>query len=144
MNCKSISVIAGPPSFLLQPILMSLAILSCNYWLYDFNATGFHFFSTFAQFVLLVPFEILSRYPIIDGSQCFSKDVQWNIDKVFREKTYVLTGFNIIFSQFSAEFLLFACICCHFRIRKTYCDVLLITYALQTSLVHPSVFIDFR
>ena len=40
-------------------------------------------FLIIGQFVLLVPHEILSNYPNLDGSHCFSQDVQWIIDKVF-------------------------------------------------------------
>ena len=86
------------------------------------------FFLMFGHFVLWVPFEILSRYPNIDSSHCFSKDTQWIIDKDRREKTFVLIGFNTFFSHFSTEFLVFACICCCFHNHKTYCDVLIYTY----------------
>ena len=34
-------------------------------------------------------FEILSRYPNIDGSRCFSEDVQGILDTVFGEKHMV-------------------------------------------------------
>ena len=41
VNCKSVSVITGIHFFLLQPKLIWLAVLSSNYWSYDFNATRF-------------------------------------------------------------------------------------------------------
>ena len=52
----------------------------------------FIFFPIFGHFVLLVPFEILSCYPNIDGSHCFSEDVQWIIDKVFIKKMDGING----------------------------------------------------
>ena len=36
-------------------------------------------------FVLLVPFEILSHYLKIDSSHWLRKEVQWILDKAFRE-----------------------------------------------------------
>ena len=41
VNCKSVSVMKGPPSFLLQPKLIWLVALFSNYSLSDFNATRF-------------------------------------------------------------------------------------------------------
>ena len=64
----------------------------------------------FGLLVLLVPFEIISRYPNIDGSRCFRNDVQSIIDKDFRGKNYGLNGFKTILSHFCREFLVFACI----------------------------------
>ena len=46
----------------------------------------FNFFLIFGHFVLLVPFEILSRYPNVDGFYCFGENVQWILEKVLREK----------------------------------------------------------
>ena len=40
-------------------------------------------------FVLLVLLELLSFYPDINSSYWFKEDVQWMIDKVFREKLMV-------------------------------------------------------
>ena len=68
-------------------------------------------FFIFGDFVLLVLFEILSRYLYSDGAHCFNEDIQWIIDKIFREKNYDLNGFNTSLSHFSTEFLDSACIC---------------------------------
>ena len=67
----------------------------------------FFFEKIFGHFVLLVPFEIISRYSNIDGSHCFTEDVQWIIDKVFRE-TYGLNGFDTFFLHFYTQILDFA------------------------------------
>ena len=37
-------------------------------------------------FLLLFPLEILSHYPEIDNAHFLRKDIQWILDKVFREK----------------------------------------------------------
>ena len=61
-----------------QPILTWLAMLSCNCWLNDFNATRLQIKKqNFGSFVLMVPFEILLHYPNIDISYWLKKDVQW-------------------------------------------------------------------
>ena len=65
----------------------------------------FNFFLIFGHFVLLIPFKILLHYANNDGSHCFDEDVQWIMDKVFREKTYGLNDFNTVFSHFPTEFL---------------------------------------
>ena len=83
----------------------------------------FFFLKVFGHFVLLVSFEILSRYPNIDGFHCFKADVQWIIVKVFRDKTCCLNDFNTFFSHFFTELLVFACVCCCFHSHKTYCDI---------------------
>ena len=41
VNCKSVSVMRGPPFFLIQPKLICLVTLFSNYSLYDFNTTRF-------------------------------------------------------------------------------------------------------
>ena len=91
VNCRSVTLKSGPCSFLLQPILTWLAVLSANFWSFDFNATIFQKkFSKFLDvFVLLVPFETLSHYLNIDSSHWLTKEVQWIIKKVFREKRIV-------------------------------------------------------
>ena len=52
-----------PPSLLLQLKLISLAVLSSNYWLYDFNATifqkNFKVFHIFGLFVTCEIFHII-------------------------------------------------------------------------------------
>ena len=40
-------------------------------------------------FVIMVPLEIFSNYPDIDISYWLKEDVQWSMDKVFREKLVV-------------------------------------------------------
>ena len=91
VNCKSVSVITGPLSFLPQPKIIWLAVLSFNYWSFDFNATRFRkkFFKVLDIFVLLVPFEILSHYLNNYRSHWLGEDVQWMIDQVFRNKRMV-------------------------------------------------------
>ena len=39
VNSKSVSELQGPSSFLLQPNLISFAILSFNYWFNDVDTT---------------------------------------------------------------------------------------------------------
>ena len=67
VNCKAVSVMTGPLSFLLQPKHFGLVVLSTKYWFNDLDATGFHkfFFNNWICFffVILVPFEISSHYP---------------------------------------------------------------------------------
>ena len=110
MNCKSVSVMTGR-FFLLQPKLICLVVLSSNYLLYDFNATRFRNWKKILNIlVLLVSLEILLHYPDIDVSNWFRGDVQWIMDKVFREKLIVQMA-STLFSHFSTEFLVFACIC---------------------------------
>ena len=64
MDCKSVSVMAGPLCFLMQTIFLSV-VLSSNYLLYDFNATRFKKLKkNFLDiFLLLVPLESLIHYP---------------------------------------------------------------------------------
>ena len=45
----------------------------------------FQFFLFLDIFLLLVPVEIVSHYPDIDSSHWLREDVQWIIDKGFRE-----------------------------------------------------------
>ena len=102
MNCKPVSVISEPLSFLLQPKLIWLAVLSINYWSFDFNASRFRKkFKIIFKF--FVPFEI-SHFLNIDSSHWLREDVQWIIVKVFRERTYFLIGLDT-FSHFSTQFL---------------------------------------
>ena len=59
----------GPPSFLLHRRILWEAGLFAKYLFYDFDATNSHNFKKKSFgffFVILVPFEILSRYPNID------------------------------------------------------------------------------
>ena len=137
VNWKSVSVMTGSTFFLLQPKLISLAVLSSNYWLYYFNVTRFQiYFWTFRIIALL-----LKSYHVILTLMA-SQLVQWIIDKVFRRKTYGLNGFNTSFSQFSTAFLVFACFCCCFHSHKTYCDIWMITYAWQTFLFSQRAIIE--
>ena len=91
VNFNSISLLAGAPSFLMQPKSIWLAVLSPNYCIYDFDAMNFrHFYINFwLFFIILVPIEILSHYPIIDTSYWLRENVQLAINKVFREKPTV-------------------------------------------------------
>ena len=81
----------GPLYFLLQLKLIWLAILSFKSRLYDFNATIIQIENQncWIFFVFLVLSEILPRYPYIDSLHWLREDVQWVIDKVFREQFMV-------------------------------------------------------
>ena len=59
MSCKSVSVVTGPPSFLLKPKLIWLAVLPSNYWLYDFNATRLQNWIFSYYFFRLKSFDII-------------------------------------------------------------------------------------
>ena len=72
VNGKSVSVMTGFSSFLHQPKLIWLAVLS----ILDIS-------------ILLVPLEILSHYSDIDVTHWLKDDVQWTTDKVFSEKLMV-------------------------------------------------------
>ena len=76
------------PPFLFQPKLIWYALLYANYRFYEFDGTSFQNFKKKIQifFGNLIPFEILFRFPTIDSSHWLRKDVQWIVDKVFREK----------------------------------------------------------
>ena len=102
VNCKSFSVLTGHICFLLQTKLIPLAVLSSNYWCFDFNATRFNFF--FGPFVLLAPFEFKSCYLIFNSSH-WPKTIQRIIAKFFREKTFGLNGFDTFVSHFSTRIL---------------------------------------
>ena len=41
VDCKSVAVLTGSPSTLLQPNLNCFLVLSSNYWFYDFDVTRF-------------------------------------------------------------------------------------------------------
>ena len=78
VNCQSVLVMTGPPSFLLQTKLIWLMVLSSKYLLYDFNVTTFQKFKKKAFsdiFLLLVPPEIFSDYPDIVISDWFRENV---------------------------------------------------------------------
>ena len=118
-------------------------ILSFNYWLYDFNDTRFQkkIKKNLDIFVLLVTFENLSHYPNIDSSHYLKEDIQWITDINFMKNIFGLNGFDTFFLHFSIEFLVFAFFCFCSNSHKTYCDVLMITYAWQTSIYsHRDIF----
>ena len=94
------------------------------------KSVNFIFFGIF----VLVPFEILSHYPNIDSSSLAERRRSVDHRLSFQRKAYSLKNFDNFFSQFSSDFLVFACFCCCFHTHTTYCDVLMITYALRTSL----------
>ena len=48
-----------------------------------------YFFYIFGNFLILVPFDILSFYPNIDSSEWLQENVEWIIEKVFIEKLMV-------------------------------------------------------
>ena len=104
------------PLFLHQQQFILLAVLSSNYWFFDFGARVFIIFKIFGFFlVILVPFEIVLHYPNIDSSHWLSEDVQWIVEKFSEKKAYGLNSFDTFFSQFSTELLDFACFCCCFH-----------------------------
>ena len=57
---KPVSLMMGPPAFLLQPSFNWLAALCSKYWFYDIDAKSFHNFFLFVGYflIILVPFEI--------------------------------------------------------------------------------------
>ena len=128
VKCQSVSVMTGPPSFLMQLTIIWSAVLSSNYCLYGFNATRLQkkISKLLDTFVLMVLFEILTRYPYIDSSHWLREAIQWIIDNVFREK-WMFEKFSTLSS--GTFLLVFACICCCFHSNKICCDVMSITYA---------------
>ena len=72
--------------------------------------------------VVTVHFEILSQYPKFDSSNWNKEHFQWIRDKIFREKADGLNGFDTFFSQFSTEFLGFACTFLLFSYSMAYCN----------------------
>ena len=64
--------------------------------LYDFNDTRFQkILSFFLDIsVLLITFEILSNYSLIDSSYWLQEYNQWIMNKLFREKLMVSNGFD--------------------------------------------------
>ena len=74
-----------PPYFLRESKLIYLAVLSANYWCYEFEARVLLFFFNFWIFFLitLVPFRILSYYWLLHWLR---EDVKWIIHVVLREK----------------------------------------------------------
>ena len=56
------------------------------------------FYNFMDIFVLLVTFEILSHFPIIDSSHWLKEHVQWITDRIFRKKLLVQTA-----STFSSQ-----------------------------------------
>ena len=81
----------GSLSFLQQPQLNWLAVISSRHWFYDFGATSFHnlkklyFFSNF--WFLFKSYHIILS--IIDSSHWLREGVQLIMDKNFREKLMV-------------------------------------------------------
>ena len=84
MNNKKVSLMTGPPCFLLQTILFFLSILSFYYWICDFNASVFKTFLKLLDifFVFLVLFEVLPLYSSFDSSQWLREDNQRIIDEM--------------------------------------------------------------
>ena len=80
------------------------------------------------HFVLLVPFEISSCYPDINGSYWFSK-ISMDHSQNFQTKTYDLNDFDTFFLDFSTRIFGFHLYLLFFHNHKTYCGVLLIAYA---------------
>ena len=81
---------AGPLSFPLQPKLIWLAVvffLTIGYMTsmpQDFKKK-----LNFWTFLIMVPFEILSRNPNTDGSHWLREDVTWIMDEVIRENLMI-------------------------------------------------------
>ena len=97
---KSASAMTGPPSFLLQPKLFWLKVLSSKYLLYDFNATNFKKIKKKLDiFLLLVPLEILSLYHDIDISIGLEEILSGSWIK-FPRKSFQGKGFDTLFRTF--------------------------------------------
>ena len=106
-----------------------LAVLSSNYWFYDFNATSFHkFYWNFWKyfFVTLVIFPSLSQYSDIDNSQWLREEFQLVIDKFCREKFMIRMASTFSYTLL-LNFLGSAGFFCCFHNHKTYGDVFLMT-----------------
>ena len=142
MNCKSVSVMKEPSSFLLQTNFIWLVVLSANYWIYDFNDTRSLFFSFCCYFRIVGLFWTnltLSKKLIAPVGLEICSMNHW---QSLQRKGSGLNGFETFFSHFSTEFLVFACFCCCFHSHKTCCDVWSITYEIQTSLSSHGVLIE--
>ena len=96
------------PFILVQPKLISLAVLSSIYWLTDFNATRFQFFINFWSFRIIGPF--LKSYPVIlllMAPIVLAKKFNGSVIKFSEKKFFGLNGLNTFLSHFSTEFLFF-------------------------------------
>ena len=124
MNCKSVSVMIGPP-FPIQPNLIYPAILSSKYWCYDFDARVFLHFFSFRFFVILFPFGFLTHYHNIDSCIDFKMTLKFLyikfIGKYFWFK--LLRHFLLAFFYLILGLLYFL-----FSLSMAYCNVLLMTH----------------
>ena len=89
MNLKSVSVMTR--TLILKTVTKKiwLVVLSANQRFYDFNATSFQYFlkKNFEYLmVTLVPFEILSQYPNIYGSNWLMEDVQRHLENYLEKR----------------------------------------------------------
>ena len=139
----------GHPSFLLQPKLIWLAVLCSNYCFYDFNDKISKFFLRFWDiFVLLVTFELLSRYPKIDSSHWLKKTFS-RLQMKFSEKSLCfnwLRHFLLAFSYWVFGFCQFLLL--FFVVIRLIVALYWLTmhdkYFLSPIGAYRSVFIDFR
>ena len=105
MNCKSPSGMTKPPYFLSQLKLICLAVLSANYWCYDFDARIFIFFS----FKIFFPhnfgsfwnFNTLSYFWLLHWLR---EDGRGIIHKCFREKFMLWTASTLSSRTFLFNF----------------------------------------
>ena len=103
VNCKSVSGMTEPPYFLSQVKLIYLAVLSANYWCYDFDARICFFINSKIFFLInLVPFGIATHYPFSDCCIGLAKNLEGSYIKVSekcfeRLRHFLLALFYLIF-----------------------------------------------
>ena len=73
----------------------------------SFHNFLYHFWIFFSSF------GSVSYYPKIDRSHWLREDIQWILNKNFRQK--LKANFDNIFSHILTDFVVFACICCCFN-----------------------------
>ena len=100
-----LSQLTRPTFFMVQPKLTWLVVLSSNYCLFYFDVTIFHYVFHWLIFTILVPFESLSHYPIIDSSHWLREEIQLVVDKFWEEKGMGLMASTL----FSRTILLIFC-----------------------------------
>ena len=100
MNCKSVSVMIGSSSSLLQPIIVNLAVLSPHYRSYYFDARVFVyiFFNFCIFFVFWVPSGILTHYFNIDS--CIG------LENAFNNGSYIRFSEKSLCFKWLRQFLL--------------------------------------
>ena len=91
-------------SFLMQPKLLLLAILSSNHWFYGFGATSFQ---TFFYWTFIHESGFFSHFPKIDSFHWLNADVQLIIDMALEKNLWVLMASTLYSCMFYTEVLVF-------------------------------------